>query len=566
LFGKALGGGFEKISAVLVDSTRYCSSFAEYYVSSFGNGELAAYVALTTLQVIENEKLCFRSARAGDYLQGRLNAIQRRYPGVIHSVRGKGLLQAISFNPDCAIGSILLRILFQTEKAGYLFAAWFLNRHRIRILPTLSAPDTLRIEPSAYFSRSETDRFCLALDELCRIIQEKRTYDLFSFLMDDDPFREGKELDPEPDHYSTVLEPPAAGAVKAAFIAHFVFPVKELRMLDPDLERASDTGLRIFFKRMQHLLEMKPVQIMATNLFNKKVHFSFYIIPLDSAELEFLHKSGKRRVVVSKIQEAVDLAAANGASIISLGGYTSILSNNGLSLAEPLRARVITGNTLTAASGLMHLRNIIKQSRVFNRRNAIAVIGSTGNIGSIIIRMLYEQEDICKELILISRSEKREMELISSLPGSMNRTIMVRSSTLLSEVRTADVIVICTNTNDPIIFPHHIAPDKKVLISDMSVPAAVNSETGDLPNVTMIPFASYVRLPEDCDVVISSYSPPGTVFCCAGEAILLALESCTLPLKGRIMPDAVKAITELASRHGLFHAIDSIKSFRTISV
>jgi predicted amino acid dehydrogenase len=367
-----------------------------------------------------------------------------------------------------------------------------------------------------------------------------------------------------PDHYNSVLESPAENAFRVAFIAHFVFPVKELRMLEPDLEKASDTGLRVFFKKMQILLEMKTIQIIATNLFSNKVHFSFYAIPLDSAELEYMHKSGKRRHIVSKIQEAVDFASSNGAKIISLGGYTSILTNNGLSLAEPAGSRIITGNTLTASSGLIHLGKILRQRPEFNKPNTIAVIGSTGNIGSIISRMLYEQDDICGNLLLISRLEKRDIDLMNDLIKGKKSKVQVRSSLNLSEAKNADVIVICTNTNDPIIFPHHIADKKPVLISDLSVPSAVSEEVLRLPNVNVFPFSAFVNLSEDKEVVISSYSPPGTVFCCAGEAILLALDPCDEPLKGKIMPGAVQTITKLASKHGFFHNIESLGSFKAI--
>jgi predicted amino acid dehydrogenase len=180
--------------------------------------------------------------------------------------------------------------------------------------------------------------------------------------------------------------------------------------------------------------------------------------------------------------------------------------------------------------------------------------------------MLYEQDDICANLVLISRSEKREIDLINGLMNNKNQKVGVRSSINLSEIKNADVIVICTNTNDPIIFPHHIARDKPVLISDLSVPSAVSEEVKCLPNVIVLPFVAYVSLSEDKEVVISSYSPPGTVFCCAGEAVLLALEPCDEPLKGKITPGAVKTITKLAAKYGFFHNIESMKSYKAANV
>jgi predicted amino acid dehydrogenase len=553
----------EKISAVLIDKSRFCYNFSEYYTSTFGNGELAAAAGLKSLEIIESSALKEKARVTGDYLKNSLTVIRNKYPSVISDIQGKGLMLAIYFNPECAADNIILRILFQQEKAGYLFSAWLLNRHLIRMFPTISAPDTLRLEPSAYLTNEEADRVCSALDELCSIIINRRMYDLFSFLMDDDPFTEDREASAPGAFYRQDLEPPVVNATRVAFIAHFAFPLKELRMLVPDFNRASDTGLRIMFNRMQSLMEMEPVQMIALNLFQGKIHFSFWVIPLDSAEMEFLHKSGKRKQIVTKVQKAVELAAENGARIISLGGFTSILTNNGLSLAEPPDSKIITGNTLTAASGLEHLKNTIKLIPEFDKPNIIAVIGSTGNIGQVITEILCDQSDICSQLILVSRSEKHSNKFAGDLMRNRRVELEIKSSENINDIKNADILIICSNTNDPIVFPRHIAHDKPVLISDLSVPSAVSPEVNKMPNVTSMPFSAYVTLPEDKNAVISSYSPPGTVFCCAAEAILLGLEPFDGILKGRILSEEVKAITLLARKYDLFRGSGSLESYRT---
>ena len=468
----------------------------------------------------------------------------------------------VTFNGACTQGNVMLRALFDTEKAGYLFSAWFFHRHHIRVFPTLSAPETLRIEPSAFFSESEADQFCIALADLCRILREKRLYDLFSFLMDDDPFDDNKGALPEIGHYKAIPEDPAPLAKKVAFIAHFVNPVNELRMLEPDLCRASDTGLRILFNRMQVLLEMKPFRLIANNLFNDRIHFSFYVLPVDSAELEHLHKCGKTRKVISKIQETVNMAVREGASVISLGGYTSILTCNGLALAEPEGTRIITGNTLTAASGLAHLRKFLLAHTGLLKARKIAIIGATGNIGKVIAEILCSQEDICSGMLLIARSSKRLETLVTELEETKSAGITIEISIGLSGVKTADILIICANTNDPLIYPHHISKDKPVLVFDLSVPSALAKETERMPNVMSMPFAAYVCLPEDPEAVISSYSPAGTVFCCAAEAMLLGLEPCHGQLKGHLLPESLKEVTELAGKYGLFDHLGSIKSYK----
>jgi acetylornithine/succinyldiaminopimelate/putrescine aminotransferase/predicted amino acid dehydrogenase/long-subunit acyl-CoA synthetase (AMP-forming) len=563
LFGKALGGGIEKISAVLIDKSRFCFNFSEYYTSTFGNGELAAAAGLKSLEIIESSSLRQKARETGDYMKEKLTEIRNKYPAVISDVQGKGLMLSVYFNPQCAAENIILRILFEKEKAGYLFSAWLLNRHLIRMFPTISAPNTLRMEPSAYLTREESDRVFAAIDELCSIITDRRMYDLFSFLMDDDPFSEESKASAPEAFYRQEPEPPGINATRVAFIAHFAFPLKELRMLVPDFSRASDTGLRIMFNRMQTLMEMEPVQMIALNLFQGKIHFAFWVIPLDSSEMEFLYKSGKRKQIVAKIQKAVNLAAENGARIISLGGFTSILTNNGLALAQPPDSKIITGNTLTAASGLIHLRNTVKLMPEFDKPNIIGIIGSTGNIGQVITEILSEQRDICSELVLVSRSAKHTEEFVSDLRKKKTIELEIKCSDNINDIKEADILIVCSNTNDPLVLPHHIAYNKPVLISDLSVPSAVSPEVSNLPNVTTMPFSAYVTLPEDKDAVISSYSPPGTVFCCAAEAILLGLGQFNGALKGRILPDEVKAITKMARQYNFFQGTGSLESYRT---
>ncbi|MEI7726385.1 MAG: aminotransferase class III-fold pyridoxal phosphate-dependent enzyme [Bacteroidota bacterium] len=562
LLGKALGGGVEKMSAVLIDSRRFRFDFSEHYVSTFANGELAALSAMKTLEIIEEEKVPERALHAGKYLMEGITRIRDQYPSVIAGVKGEGVMLGVYFNQACGSKNVMLRALFNTEKAGYLFSAWFFHKHRIRVFPTLSAPDTLRIEPSAFITEMEADQFCHALEDLCRILHEKKLYDLLSFMMDDDPFDDHKGALPEIGHYQTILEAPAKGAKKVAFMAHFVDPVNELRMLEPDLCRASDTGLRILFNRMQLLMEMKPFRLIANNLFNGRIHFSFYVLPVDSAELEYLHKSGKTRRVISKIQETVNLAASDGAEIISLGGYTSILTCNGMSLAEPAGCRIITGNTLTAASGLTNLRKYLFASPEFVKPARIAIVGATGNIGQVIEEMISAHEDICSSLLLVARSVKRLEAVGTSLESRKSPGIVIETSTDLSRLKTADIIVICANTNDPLIYPHHISNEKPVIISDLSVPSALAKETASMPNVISMPFAAYVCMPDDPKAVISSLSPAGTVFCCAAEAMIGGLEPCPFPLKGHLLPESLRRISEMAEKQGLFNHLGRIKSYK----
>lgn len=100
-------------------------------------------------------------------------------------------------------------------------------------------------------------------------------------------------------------------------------------------------------------------------------------------------------------------------------------------------------------------------------------------------------------------------------------------------------------------------------MSDLSIPGAISKEVKEMPNVTDLPFASFITLPDDPGLVISSHTPKGTVFCCAAEAILCGLEKVDLPLKGRITPEAITEISRLAEKHHFFEKRVAAKTFKT---
>ena len=119
-----------------------------------------------------------------------------------------------------------------------------------------------------------------------------------------------------------------------------------------------------------------------------------------------------------------------------------------------------------------------------------------------------------------------------------------------------------TNTNDPIILKHHLTATEPVLISDVSIPSAIAPEVKKMTNVSVIPFSSYVSLPQDPDFTLSSCSPPGTVVCCAGEAILCGLQTPEVSLNGNLTLEGIEIISQLAETYNFFEKTGQVKSFK----
>jgi ornithine--oxo-acid transaminase len=93
--GKALGGGFYPVSAVLA-SRELLSLFGPGdHGSTFGGNPLGCAAAREALAVITDEKLAERSEEFGNELMQRLRGIEHR---LVREVRGQGLLIGIELS------------------------------------------------------------------------------------------------------------------------------------------------------------------------------------------------------------------------------------------------------------------------------------------------------------------------------------------------------------------------------------------------------------------------------------------------------------------------------------
>ncbi len=92
ILGKALSGGMMPVSAVLADDEVMMTIKPGEHGSTYGGNPLACKVAITSLQVLKDEKMAENAAAMGKLLRAELEKI-----GSLHiaTVRGRGLLNAI---------------------------------------------------------------------------------------------------------------------------------------------------------------------------------------------------------------------------------------------------------------------------------------------------------------------------------------------------------------------------------------------------------------------------------------------------------------------------------------
>lgn len=97
VIGKALGGGFYPVSAVLADSAVMDLFRPGQHGSTFGGNPLAAAVARAALRVIVDEQLVENSAQLGEYFAEQLAEIPSPY---VKEVRGRGLFIGVELYPE----------------------------------------------------------------------------------------------------------------------------------------------------------------------------------------------------------------------------------------------------------------------------------------------------------------------------------------------------------------------------------------------------------------------------------------------------------------------------------
>ena len=108
LIGKALGGGFYPVSAVLSNSDVLGVLKPGQHGSTFGGNPLACAVARAALRVLTEEHLIERSAELGAHFKAGLDAIRSNR---VREVRGRGLMLAVELHAEAGPARPVVEVL-----------------------------------------------------------------------------------------------------------------------------------------------------------------------------------------------------------------------------------------------------------------------------------------------------------------------------------------------------------------------------------------------------------------------------------------------------------------------
>ena len=255
-----------------------------------------------------------------------------------------------------------------------------------------------------------------------------------------------------------------------------------------------------------------------------------------------------RSIVLKKIIKCVMLAKNLGAGVATLGGFTSIFSDQGINVASRRILPVTTGNTLTAA---LVLKSVLKAVDVLGydlSQLTVGVVGAAGDIGSACARALTP---LCKKIIFVSREQNKIQKFASTLQESHKVCIYADVENVAKE---ADVLITATSSITTLISEQALKAG--AIVCDVSLPPNIARGLIRQRNDVLVFEGGYANLPffdNIKNLEFKKHFRHGAVFGCLAEGIILAMEKRFENFslgRGGITLEKMKEINTLAEKHG----------------
>nr|MDQ3023908.1 hypothetical protein [bacterium] len=279
-----------------------------------------------------------------------------------------------------------------------------------------------------------------------------------------------------------------------------------------------------------------------------------YAVPMTSKAImrwppEFLYK---------KLLQVADKAASRGCRLMGLGAYTSVVGDAGVTVSKTSPIGVTSGNSFTVAATLRTLRVAAERSGIDIPQSHALVIGATGSIGSICARLLAQE---VQELYLVSPRPERLLALSRQIADECPR---IKGHLHVSRVAgdflpRANVIISTTSAVDPIIDVRNLQPG--TVVCDVARPPDISEEAAALRDDILVIESGEISLPAGARLTVDIGLPPGTIYACLAETLLLSLDQRFghYTLGREIDPDKVREIDAIGVKHGF--QLAPIRSF-----
>lgn len=262
-----------------------------------------------------------------------------------------------------------------------------------------------------------------------------------------------------------------------------------------------------------------------------------------------------------KIIAAVKLAAKNGAKIIGLGAFTSVVGDAGITIAKSVEIPVTTGNSYTIYMALEGTKAAAGMMNIDWENANIVILGATGSIGNVCARWLAAES---KYITLVARQHVKLERLAAKILYETGVAVKVTSE-VRQAIRNADIVIAVSSSLECQIFPEDLKPG--TVICDVARPRDVSPRVAKERKDVLVIEGGVVDVPGGTEFNFDFGFPPGKSYACMAETMILTLEKKyeSYSLGREIDIEKVKEIAALAKKHGF--KLAGFRSFeRTISL
>jgi len=607
LFGKSLGGGLTKTTALLIDSERYVDGYGFAHTSTFAEDDHGALVALRALQLLDEDNLDARARESGKYLVDRLETVKARYPGVVSDVRGCGLLAGFELASQQDNPSQLIRGLSEQGLLGVFVASYLLHRCGTRVGTALSRPSTLRLEPSAYISRADIDHVVKSIEEVSQVIASGNAADLVRHLAQSFR-RDGQTPFRMSDNPVAGKKEPARAIITAAqrqavFLGHMISS-NDIGLLDESLLKLTETERENLAERLTDPILIARVPLLSSS--GESLNFQVYTLPLTSRAIVSALRNGESAKIVERVNAAVAQFAESGAQVVGLGGLLSVITRNGLAVRNGFdQLQITTGNTYTVALVVEAVLAAMRERNIDPATAKVGIVGAGGNIGATLVQLLSEYFP-CLHLVgrnaslarveraaigtydaalaeqrlrpqsltglaaAIADMARRQTDLTSTNGVKMNGDAPSAGARLrkalierfgsdpflpitdsIEDLSDCSVIVTTSNSITPILTPSNVSAATKI-ICDVSVPSDVDpSLVAARPDIAFVR-GGVARAPENNQFTLDVIAlPENHLLACMTETALLGFAGKQgFSAIGDIHASGVRHCQELGRKYG----------------
>jgi predicted amino acid dehydrogenase len=486
----------------------------------------------------------------------------KRYPRIVKSIRGRGLMLGIEFDQDQdTFPGSMLGIMAGQELLTPVISAYLLNREKIRVAPTLNGSAVVRIEPPLTISEEQCRQALRGIEKTLAVLNEGSTARVLSFLVGHEPERRYPEFVHNPA--SKIYPSGDKDEGRFAFLIH-ALDLQSYHQFDHSLLAFDEAELAELTGKFNDMVE--PFIIGKTAIKSaagRRAYGEFIAVPRTTDEFLQMPK----QQALAELKAAVAMARDRGARIVGLGAFTAVASMGGLYLKDE-GIPVTTGNSYTVVSAVDAVNTATDILRFDRSTVTAAVVGAAGSIGKGIALLLSET---VPRLILIGNPKNKDSSYRlhqvaaeiyryqSALlnqgrplkPGSMGRLLsacaelppagsppeafeefalgtgrrlkLIEFSTDIDAVLArADVVISATSTTGKIIHAGNLKQGS--IVCDVSRPPNVSEEVDwARPDVLVID-GGVIEVPGLPSLGWDFGFEEGLAYACMAETMMLALE------------------------------------------